>query len=77
MLRQRDIRKHKENKIGYEIKYQLSGWMLFVVCAIFFIASCLKSQDILMVIGSVIFLLACILFLIPLVRKIKNSQGNE
>jgi predicted membrane channel-forming protein YqfA (hemolysin III family) len=61
--------KKQENRIGLEIKYQLSGWILFIVCAILFIASSLKNQDMLNFIGSVIFLIACILFLIPLIRS--------
>jgi len=69
--------KRKENGMRHEIRYQLSGWILFVVCAVFFIASSLKSQDILMIIGSIVFLFACILFLIPLVRHMRNSQNNE
>lgn len=44
-----------------------------IICAIFFIASSLKNQDILTFIGSVIFLIACIVFLIPLVRSKKTG----
>jgi len=58
--------KNQETKIGMERKYQLAGWILFIVCAIFFIASSLKNKDMLAFIGSVIFLIACIVFLIPL-----------
>ena len=63
----------QENQSKQEIKYQLAGWILFIICAIFFIASSLKNHDILTLIGSVIFLIACIVFLIPLVRSNKKS----
>ena len=66
------MEKNQENKIGLAIKYQLAGWILFIICAIFFIASSLKNGDILTFIGSVIFLIACIVFLVPLVKSKKR-----
>jgi len=65
----------KENKKPFEreIKYQLLGWVLFIFCAIFFILSSLKNHDILTFIGSVIFFIACIVFLIPLLMP-KNKR---
>ncbi len=67
------MNKTMENYEGQDLKYQLMGWILFIVCAIFFIASSLKNGDILTFIGSVIFLIACVVFLIPLLRTIKKS----
>ena len=52
-----------------ERKFQLWGWILFVVCAGFFIASSVAGGDISGIIGSVIFLAGCIVFIIPLVTK--------
>jgi hypothetical protein len=46
-----------------ETKFHLWGWILFLLCAGFFIA------------GSIIFLIACVIFIIPLV--IKGNQGNK
>jgi hypothetical protein len=66
------MNKTMENHEGQDLKYQLLGWILFIVCAIFFIASSLKNGDILTFIGSVIFLIACVIFLIPLFRTIKK-----
>jgi predicted membrane channel-forming protein YqfA (hemolysin III family) len=63
-----------ENHKGEDLKYQLLGWILFVVCAIFFIASSLKNEDTLTLIGSVVFLIACIVFLMPLFRSIKKRR---
>jgi len=73
------MKKNQQNQIGQGIKYQLSGWILFIICAIFFIASGLNNHDILTFIGGVIFLIACIVFLIPLVRlnkKVKNDKKS-
>jgi predicted membrane channel-forming protein YqfA (hemolysin III family) len=64
-----------ENHERQGLKYQLFGWILFIVCAIFFIASSLKNGDTLTFIGSVLFLIACIVFLIPLFKTIKNNGG--
>jgi len=50
-----------------EIRYQLAGWILFVICAILFLISSWQSRDMLLFVGSIIFLLACIIFLIPLI----------
>ena len=59
------------------IKYQIVGWILFIICAIFFIASSLKNHDTLTFIGSVIFLIACIVFFIPLVRLSKRADNDK
>ena len=50
-------------------RFQLYGWLLFLVCSFFFIADSSIAGDPLGVAGSVVFLLGCVVFLIPLVRK--------
>ena len=65
-----------KNHEGQDLKYQLLGWILFIVCAIFFIASSLKNGDTLTLIGSVIFLIACMVFLMPLFRTIKKAEND-
>lgn len=52
-----------------DLKYQLWGWILFIVCAFIFIVSSIRMGDVLMLIGSLFFLVACFLFLIPLLRR--------
>lgn len=64
---------HKKQKN----KQHLLGWILFVLCAIFFIASSLKNRDTLTLNGRVLFLTACIVFIIPLVRKMKISENEK
>jgi heme/copper-type cytochrome/quinol oxidase subunit 4 len=68
------MKKRQDNHKGQEIKYQITGWILFILCAIFFIVASLKNQDYLTLIGSVIFLMACIVFFIQLIRKTKNKE---
>jgi len=50
-------------------KFQLTGWLLFIICAIFFIISSIQTFDPLLLIGSIIFLIACIVFIIPLISS--------
>jgi hypothetical protein len=65
------------HKIGVDLKYQITGWLLFILCAMCFIASSLKTHDTLIFIGSVIFLLACIVFLIPLIGQNKKTDEDK
>jgi len=59
-----------------EMRFSLWGWVLFVLCALFFIASSLQSRDLLSLIGSIIFLAACLVFLYPLVKRNGRDQGK-
>ena len=70
------MKEDHENQTIQGIKYQIVGWILFIICAIFFIASSLKNHDILTFIGSVIFLIACIVFFIPLVMSSKRAKND-
>lgn len=69
------MKKSLKNNRVQEIKYHIVGWVLFVLCAIFFLGSSIKNRDTLTFIGSILFLMACIVFIIPLVRK-KESGDN-
>ena len=48
-------------------KFNLCGWTLFLVSAGFFVLSSLRSGDALGLLGGLFFLIACIVFLVPLV----------
>lgn len=67
----------QQNNRDKEHKYHLVGWMLFVICALFFIASSLKHGDALTLIGSLLFLVSCIVFIIPLVDTMKKSADSN
>ncbi len=63
------------NGMSRESKFNLWGWLLFIVCAIFFIASATINGDILYLIGSIVFLFACLIFILPLViKRIKDED---
>ena len=61
-MRPGDRRRHDQAWI-------LAGWLLFVVSALFFIASAWRSGDGLALAGGIFFLIACIAFLVPVVRN--------
>ena len=50
-------------------RFDLWGWILFLICALFFTAAGLRDGDVLITVGSVVFLLACGLFLVPYLRR--------
>ncbi len=57
-------------------RFQLWGWILFVFSALAFIASSLRAGDILSLLGGLLFLVACIVFLIPLLAELRNWRDS-
>ena len=64
-----------DNGTKRNLKFELWGWILFIVCAGFFIASGIKNNDPLTLMGSIIFLIACLIFIIPLMTG--GRKKNE
>ena len=54
-------------------RFQLWGWILFVLSAMFYIASSIRAGDAISLAGGTLFLLACLVFLVPLVLQL--AQG--
>ena len=52
-----------------ERQFQIFGWVFFLVCSFFFIADSVTAGSPLGLVGSVIFFLGCIVFLIPFAWK--------
>jgi hypothetical protein len=46
-------------------KCQVLGWILFILSALAFIASSIRSGDLYGLVGGVFFLVACFVFLVP------------
>jgi len=55
-------------------RFHLLGWLLFLVCAIFFIAQDLDTGNVMGLIGSVIFLLGCFAFIVPLLKHWREEE---
>ncbi len=66
-----------DGKLNQKIRYQICGWVLFVLCAVFFIASSLKNKDILGLVASIIFLIACFVFIIPLAKNFRRGNRDQ
>jgi hypothetical protein len=48
---------------------EILGWVLFVLSALGFIVSSLRSGDLPGLLGGVLFLAGCLAFLLPLMRR--------
>jgi membrane protein DedA with SNARE-associated domain len=59
-----------------EKRLNLAGWILFLICAGFFIGASVKAGDTLYLVGSLIFLFACILFIIPFIIKRAKTRDE-
>jgi hypothetical protein len=56
-----------------ERRFQLWGWGLFVLCALFYMAASARAGDVLTLVGSVVFLVACFIFIIPLLKSAEDE----
>ena len=57
-------------------RFQLWGWILFIFSALFFIASSIRAGDQLSLLGGVLFLVACFVFLVPLVAELVQAPSS-
>ena len=57
-------------------RFQLLGWVLFVFSALFFISSSLRAGDLVSLIGGLLFLFACFVFLIPLASTMQSRTTS-
>jgi hypothetical protein len=48
---------------------EILGWVLFVLSALGFIISSLRLGDLAGLLGGVLFLAGCLVFLLPLIRR--------
>lgn len=57
-------------------RFQLWGWIIFIVSALSFIASSWRAGDPVSLIGGILFLLACFVFLVPLIAEAAETSSN-
>lgn len=60
-----------------ELKLHLAGWLLFLLCAVLFIAASIRNHDALSLAASILFLIGCVVFLIPLAAALKDSHDSD
>ena len=65
----------QKNRRSRKDRYALAGWLLFILCAVFYLASSLKNHDPLAIIGSVLFFIACLVFMVPIFRPDKEKDA--
>jgi succinate-acetate transporter protein len=63
--------KGEKNK---ELKTQLWGWALFVICSLLFTISSVRANDIISIVASILFFLGCVVFMAPLVQAILRGE---
>ena len=57
-------------------RFQLWGWILFIFSAAFFMASSIRAGDPISLIGGLLFLVACFVFLVPLLAELRATSSN-
>lgn len=57
-------------------RFQLWGWIIFIFSAIFFMTSSIRAGDAVSFIGGLLFLLACFVFLVPLLAELRASSSS-
>ncbi len=57
--------------------FELSGWLIFVASAGFFLAATIKAGDVLSIAGSGLFLAACFVFLVPVIAARPAAVPNS
>jgi predicted membrane channel-forming protein YqfA (hemolysin III family) len=55
----------------------LIGWLLFLSCAALFLVSGIRSGDALVLVGSLIFLAACLVFIVPLIPFLRSGSKEH
>ena len=60
---------HLENQSMSGQRTQLIGWLLFVFSAIGFIVSSARLGDVPGIVGGVLFLAGCLVFMLPFLKK--------
>jgi hypothetical protein len=63
-----------KGKKDKSLKAQLWGWVLFVICGLLFTIAGVRANDIVSIAASIVFLLGCVVFLIPLVQAIMHDD---
>ena len=58
-------------------RYQLWGWILFIGSAIFLMASSIRADDPVSLAGGALFLVACFVFLVPLMAELRANVSNS
>lgn len=56
-------------------RFEFAGWILFTLSAAFFTLSSMKSGDVAAIAGSLLFLVACFVFMWSLISGLAKRDG--
>ncbi|MFP4168318.1 MAG: hypothetical protein ACLFSY_05645 [Desulfonatronovibrionaceae bacterium] len=57
--------------------YQIAGLIGFILSGLFFIAAGLKNKDLPTILGSLAWIAACVVWLIPLLRPQRQPEKHD
>jgi hypothetical protein len=63
-----------KNEKHKDLMFQLWGWILFLTCGVLFTISGVRAQDMITISASIVFLLGCVVFIIPLVKAMMQQD---
>jgi hypothetical protein len=63
--------------IKQDLQFQLFGWILFIFCAVLFLASSIRNRDAIAITASLVFLIACFVFMIPLIKALYGKRNGS
>lgn len=59
-----------------EHKWHLAGWISFVVGSILFIVDSIRSGNMIALVASLLFLIGCVQFTVPLIYNIRDANKD-
>ena len=71
------------NRKQEDLPYHITGWVLFLICAVLFLYVAARDRDLALTLASLVFLSGCIAFLIPLMfptligRRVKAREKDS
>lgn len=68
---------HDSDFARFDRRCHLWGWSLFIFSALFFIVASVRAGDIVSLLASLLFLVACFVFLLPYYRERRRTGGGS
>jgi hypothetical protein len=69
--------KNNHERVRKKIRLQLYGWILFIVCALLFVIESAIKRDLIFMIASLLFLLGCFFFVVPVIQTLRRVQKTR
>jgi predicted membrane channel-forming protein YqfA (hemolysin III family) len=76
-MAQNEASEMSDNDRNREAKLHFLGWILFILCAVLYTASSIRNHDVLAIAASILFLVGCVVFMIPLVTTMMQERVDR